>query len=183
MRHDCARRRPPNTSTEQFEKDLPVLIAACRELADYAAQYGIVTSIENHGMHLQASERVRRLVLGVARPNFKTTIDVGNFVCVDEEPYFAVRDNLPFASFIHVKDFHRKPPAADPGEGWNRSSGGAWWRGAIAGHGDIDLPTIVRAIKASGYDGYLSLEFEGLEDPRLGCRIGLDNVKRYWREA
>jgi sugar phosphate isomerase/epimerase len=37
-------------------------------------------------------------------------------------------------------------------------------------------------IKASGYDGYLSLEFEGMEDCLTGTRVGLDNLKRLWSE-
>ena len=34
----------------------------------------------------------------------------------------------------------------------------------------------------SGYDGYLGLEFEGIEDSLLGIRIGLDNLKRFLEE-
>ncbi|MCX7013100.1 MAG: sugar phosphate isomerase/epimerase [Candidatus Sumerlaeota bacterium] len=183
VRHDVAHRPAEECGTEQFDRDLPLIVETCREIADYAAPFGIATSIENHGLHVQAGERVRRVILGVNRPNFRTTIDVGNFVCVDEEPIAAVQKNLPYASFIHVKDFHRKRAGDDPGEGWRQSPAGNYWRAAIAGHGDIRLKEILQLIKKSGYDGHLSLEFEGLEDPRLACRIGLQNIRRYWNEA
>ena len=37
----------------------------------------------------------------------------------------------------------------------------------------------VKKLKAAGYEGTLSLEFEGLEDPERGVRIGYDNLRRY----
>jgi inosose dehydratase len=43
-------------------------------------------------------------------------------------------------------------------------------RGAIFGHGDIDVRMILKTIKQSGYEGYISLEFEGLEDCLPGSR-------------
>ena len=66
-RHDAGSRPVQNTLVEQFDKDLPLLADACGEVADYAAQYGITTAIENHGRHIQGKERVRRLVLAVDR--------------------------------------------------------------------------------------------------------------------
>ncbi|MCP1308233.1 sugar phosphate isomerase/epimerase family protein [Paenibacillus tyrfis] len=183
MRHDVASRPIPETSIRQFEADLPKLVEACRRIADYAAQFDIVTSVENHGFYLQASDRVLRLVHEVDRVNFKTTLDIGNFLCVDEDPVSAVSNNIPFASMVHLKDFYRRPSYRNPGEGWFKSTHGNFLRGAIVGQGDIDMPEVIRVLKASGYDGYLSVEFEGMEDPRTGSRIAMDNVRRLWQEA
>lgn len=103
MRHDVASRSLHETSYAFFEKDLPLLIHACREIADYAKQYSVITSVENHGFYIQASERVLRLVRAVDRDNFKTTLDVGNFLCVDEDPIVGVANNLPYASMFILK--------------------------------------------------------------------------------
>ncbi|MNR69114.1 hypothetical protein D3C85_1941380 [compost metagenome] len=48
------------------------------------------------------------------------------------------------------------------------------------GQGDIDMPRVLRLVKDSGYDGYLSIEFEGMEECRKGTRLGLEYVKRTW---
>jgi sugar phosphate isomerase/epimerase len=53
-------------------------------------------------------------------------------------------------------------------------------RGAIVGHGDIDMWKVIEIVKRSGYDGYVSIEFEGMEDCRLGSRIGMENARRIW---
>jgi inosose dehydratase len=179
MRHDAGSRAIPETTTAQFEADLPKLIHACREVADYAKQFGIVTSVENHGYHVQASERVHRLVLGVDRENFRTTMDIGNFLCADEDPIAAVKNNLPIASMVHFKDFYRRPAGSDLGDGWFPSKAGYHLRGAIVGHGDINIPAVAALVRESGFDGFVSVEFEGLEDCRTGSSIGMANLRRY----
>ncbi|GAB2720906.1 sugar phosphate isomerase/epimerase family protein [Paenibacillus thermoaerophilus] len=183
MRHDVASRPLDQIGIAQFERDLDRMVEACRRVADYASQYGITTSVENHGYYVQASDRVQRLVLAVDRPNFRTTLDVGNFMCADEDPVTAVQKNIGLASMVHLKDFYRRPSYRIPGEGWFQSASGNHLRGAIVGHGDIDLPEVIRVIKRSGYDGDISIEFEGLEDCLQGTKIGLANARRMWDEA
>ncbi|MUV37259.1 hypothetical protein JNUCC1_01065 [Lentibacillus sp. JNUCC-1] len=181
MRHDVSFKPPEEASYRQFEEDLPRLVEACRRIADYAQGYGITTSIENHGFYIQASERIQRIIHEVDRPNFKTTLDTGNFLCVDEEPVAAVRNNLPYASMVHIKDFYQRPRSwYHPGPGWLTTTAGNYLRGAITGHGDIDLREIIKAIKDSGYDGYISIEFEGLETCQEAAKISMDNVKKLW---
>ncbi len=184
MRHDVvAHGAVPGDDTPAFEEALPRIVAASKEIAQYAAEHGVTTSLENHGFFVQSSDRVRRIVLAVDEPNFKTTLDVGNFVCVDEDPAAAVPANLPYASIVHFKDFYIRPADADPGEGWFRSRGGKYLRGAVVGNGDIDLRSVAASIKASGYDGFASIEFEGHEDCLLGCTRGIANAKRLYAAA
>ena len=181
MRHDCGWRPIPEAGIEQFDKELPMFIDCCGELADYAAKYGITTSIENHGFYVQGSERVKRIVLGVNRANFRTTLDVGNFLCADEDPVSAAMNNISIASMIHFKDFHIKRSAPPMEEGYIKTFHGNYLRGALTGDGDVDLPRICKIINESGYEGYLSVEFEGWEDPLFACPRAIKNVKALMR--
>ncbi len=198
MRHDVAwkarqlgdeaglagvRWAPEAITIERFEASMPRMVAACVEIADYASTLGITTMIENHLFLVQSSDRVQRLLHAVNRPNFRTNLDIGNFLCVDESPVVGVTKNLPYAAMVHLKDFYIRPSYADPGEGWFRSAYGTYLRGAIFGQGDIDIREIFRVMKAQKYDGYASIEFEGIEDPALGTRISLDNALRLWQTA
>jgi sugar phosphate isomerase/epimerase len=63
------------------------------------------------------------------------------------------------------------------GEGWFESNGGAKLQGAIVGEGVVDVAGCLRALKRTRYSGFLSLEFEGPEDPRVGCSKGLANLR------
>ncbi|WP_239618556.1 sugar phosphate isomerase/epimerase family protein [Cohnella mopanensis] len=181
MRHDVA--SSVDRSIRQFANDLPKLAEACRTIADYAAQYGITTSVENHGYYIQASDRVQALINEVGRDNFRTTLDIGNFVCVDENPVVAVRNNIPYASMVHIKDFYIRSESCDPGEGWFKSAGGSYLRGAIVGHGDLDIRSALRIVRDSGYDGYLSIEFEGMEPCVNATKLALNNVRRLWKQC
>lgn len=183
MRHDVASRPIPECTIENFEKDLPRLVEACQEIADYAAQFGITTSIENHGFYVQATDRVQSLINHVDRENFKTTLDVGNFMCADEEPVAAVKKNISYASVVHIKDFYLRPAHLNPGPGWFQTISGDFLRGAIIGHGDINMREAIKVIKDSGFDGYVSIEFEGMEDSKQGSKLGMDNVRRFWDEV
>jgi len=183
MRHDVGNRPIENTSEKQFKKDLPKIANACRKIADFAKQFEIVTSVENHGFHFQHSHRVCQLIEAVDRDNFKTTLDIGNFACVDEDSILAVKQNVKYASHIHIKDFSIKSKSSlEPGAEW-KTPAGNYLRGVIVGHGDLNVAECLAIIKKSGYDGYISVEFEGIEDCRLGSRIGMANVKKYWEES
>lgn len=182
MRHDIGYRSFDKCTSEQFELDLPKVVGPCREIADYAKQFGITTSTENHGYHFQGSERIHRLVRLVDRENFRTTMDIGNFNCADEDSVSATINNVGIASFIHFKDFYIRDyvPTA---QGWFCSLHGRYLRGAITGCGDLDLRKVTKIIKDSGYDGFVSVEYEGCEECKMGAKISLDNVKALFEEA
>lgn len=181
MRHDVASRQ--GASVGQFWRELPRLADACRRIAEYAASVGVVTSVENHGYYMQSSERVLGLLAETDHPNFRLTLDIGNYMCLDEDPAAAVKRSIGEASIVHLKDFYLRRGDQDPGEGWFKTASGNYLRGAIFGQGDIDVREVLRIVKASGYDGYLSLEFEGLEECKQGSRIGLANARRIWDEV
>ena len=184
MRYDAGYRPIPEATVENFEKDLPVVADCCREVAAYAAKYGITCSVENHGYHFQNCERVHRLVDMVNLPNYRTTLDVGNFLCADGDPVASVKTNIGIASFIHFKDFFLRTAGNPPiGEGWSRTKAGHYLRATVIGHGSVELVPIVKIIKESGYDGYVSIEFEGKEDCLWACKVGLDNAKQLFAEA
>lgn len=176
MRHDCGWRPQPECTYENFNREVEIFADACGQIADKAKTYGIVTSIENHGFYVQGSERVQRVILAVNRDNFRTTLDVGNFLCVDEDPECAVLNNIGFASMIHFKDFHIRRHVTDPA-GFIKTLHGRYLRGAVTGDGDVDLPVICKIIKNSGYDGYLSIEYEGREECKFACTRAIKNVR------
>ncbi|WEG13157.1 sugar phosphate isomerase/epimerase [Pullulanibacillus sp. KACC 23026] len=180
MRHDVGFLSPKEAGLARFEKDLPQIIEACQRIADYAAPKGITTSIENHGFYVQSSERVQRVIEGVNRPNFKTTLDVGNFLCVDEDPLVAVKKNLPYASIVHLKDFYYRKDGVDRRDGWFKTANGNLLRGAIVGHGDLPMVEIIKAVKEFGYDGDISIEFEGMEECRQASKMGMDLAHALW---
>ena len=185
MRHDASGGfAAAHKGPRGFDDALPALVKGCREVTEYAATLGIRTMVENHGFFCQDSARVEKLINGVNHPNFGALVDVGNFLCADENPGEAVGRLMPYAFHCHAKDFHVKPGTAfNPGTGWFLSRGGNYLRGAIIGHGDVPLVQCLRILKRAGYDGVLSIEFEGMEDVLLGIETGLANLRRLVEEV
>ncbi len=149
------------------------------EVADYAKSVGVKTCSENHGRLMQDSGRMLELFYKVNNPNYGLLCDMANFGGVDEDSSVAVSALLDLIVHVHAKDvFVRSGMSYDPGEGFFRSRGGNFRRSTIFGHGDIPTFQILSAIKASGYDGYVSLEFEGIEDVMQAVSIGTRNIQR-----
>jgi len=175
MRHDVTRgfdQYKRYRGRKTFAQALKVVAPAIREVADYAQAKGVITTVENHGFYMQAAERVEKLLSTVDHPNFALTMDMGNFLCVNDEPVSAVKRLAKRAVMVHAKDFHVKPKKQAP-KSWLHTPTPIALRGAIAGHGNLDIPAQLRALKGAGYDGYLSLEFEGLEEPTFAIDAGL----------
>ncbi|MBO5105952.1 MAG: sugar phosphate isomerase/epimerase [Clostridia bacterium] len=156
-----------------FNNVLPRLAKGCKKITEYAKKFGIKTMVENHGFFCQDSERMEALVNTVADVNFGLQVDMGNFLCVDENPIHAVSRCAPYAYNAHVKDFIFISGEDDfPGEGFINTRGGAYIRGTVAGHGIVPIKQCTRALKKAGYDGYLTLEFEGWEENEQAIKAG-----------
>jgi sugar phosphate isomerase/epimerase len=177
MRHDAY---SPGRNVPAFAAVLPVVADACREIAEYAAEKGVVTTVENHGMFFQDSTRMEQLYAAVNHPNFGLLVDIGNFLCVDDDPIHATSLLAPYCKLAHAKDFHVKPGSEpNPGGGFFKSRGGNYLRGAIIGHGNVPVKQCVDILKAAGYSGPLVIEFEGMEDNVQALKVGLANLRGY----
>lgn len=180
MRHDITSGIKGRKYSIGYDDALETVVPRIRELADYAKTKGVMTMTENHGFYSQDALRVEKLINSVAHENFGALVDIGNFVCADEDPNRSVAILAPYAVHVHAKDFYIKSGSSiDPGEGWMKTRGANYIRGAIIGHGDCNVYQSVQALKKAGYDGYLSIEFEGYEDKVEGIRIGKDNLARF----
>lgn len=163
-----------------FEAILPGLAAAIREVADYARKKGVTTCSENHGRLVQDSDRMLQVFTAVNHPNYRYLCDIGNFGGVDEDCAIAVSKLLPFIVHVHAKDaFVRSGMRPDPGRGWNQTRAGNYRRATIFGHGDQPTYQCLKIIHQSGYNGYVSLEFEGIEDTLPAIEISMENLNRF----
>lgn len=176
LRHDmCFAPYAMGKGYRSFERNLPLLIECAKEVAEYAEQYGISTMVENHGTFCQDSGRIEALVDGVNKSNYGALIDIGNFLCVDEDPAKAVGVLKGYAFHVHAKDFFFKDGTNPPeGDGWYFTRGGNYLRGAAIGDGIVPVEKCLRILKSAGYDSYITVEYEGHED----CISGIERGKK-----
>lgn len=178
FRHDVAW-NPPADGNRSFAKNVAKLAAGCQEITEYGASIGIQTMIENHGYFCQGSFRVEMLVDEVNNQNFGVLFDMGNFLCVDEDPCQALGVLLPYIKTVHIKDFYyRDGHDGNPGEGWFNTRGGNFIQGAIVGQGIVPVSKCLHMLAASKYNGVIALEYEGLLDVLPSIKIGYNNIKK-----
>ena len=180
MRHDATYALKRYKS---FDTAVPELAEKISEISEYARTKGIKTCIENHGKICQDPDRVERLYNAVTSDNFGVLCDIGNFLCCDFDPVTSVSLVAPYTVFVHIKDFILHSGALDPaGEGYKPTRGENLYRSTILGHGNIPFKQCLRILKNAGYDGYCSVEFNGIEDPFDALPICLANLKGYFAE-
>ena len=149
------------------------IVAGLREAAAYAKEHGIILALENHGLLAGKGDQVQGLIADVGSTALKATIDTGNFLLVDEEPTDAVKILAPLAGHVHFKDF--RPANAEEAPSYPALSGKRFV-GTIIDEGVVDTREILRLLQDSGYRGWLSVEFEGLEEEKIGASRSIANL-------
>lgn len=178
MRHDASGGpEGERFSKTGFKKYLPILAKGCKAVTEYAKTQGIKTSVENHGFYCQQSDRVEALMKAVDDENFGWLVDIGNFMCADEASLEAVRVGVNYMVCAHVKDFYFVPAGEEKPDGFFDTRDGNHLCGSVLGDGVVPVRECVQMIKNSGYDGWVTLEYEGMESPLTGVPKGFEFLK------
>lgn len=179
MRFDIAYKLIGDEAVKNYKTVIKAVVPYIRRLADYAAEKGVKVVSENHGRIIQDSYRIEELITTVDHDNYGYLCDIGNFGGVDENCAEAVSRLLPYICFVHAKDaLERDGMEYDPGRGFSRTRGGKFRRATVFGQGVVPTYQILNSLHTYGYEGYISLEYEGMEDTLEAMEIGAENLKR-----
>jgi sugar phosphate isomerase/epimerase len=125
-------------------------------LGEYAMPMGLNVVVENHGSDSSKGFWVANVMKQVNKPNVGTLPDFGNFcinhpwgttqeACSDEyDRYKGIEELLPFAKGVSAKSYDFDANGNQP---------------------KIDYKRLLDLVKASGFAGYIGIEFEGFSQP------------------
>lgn len=119
-----------------------------------AEECGVLLALENHWGLGSTPEGMIRIQDTVNSPWLGLLMDTGNFL---EDPYDKLKMVAPRASFVQAKTYY---------------GGGEWYSL------DLDYDRIVKILKDVNYHGYISIEFEGKEDPKTGVRKSVELLRK-----
>jgi len=157
------------------------IIEGLSEGSKYAASKGIRLALENHGTLAGRGDQVRGII-DDARSMSGTDVlganpDTGNFLLVNQPSHEAIRQVAPVANMVHFKDFVEAP--ADH-EGWAYTAlDGRKYLGTAIGEGEVQLGQCIEELKNAGFEGWLSVEYEGAEDPFTAIPRSIENARKY----
>jgi len=136
------------------EDAFPWVIDGLQRCLPAAEKCGVLLGLENHwGLGL-TPEGVLRIVDAIDSPWLRVTMDTGNFL---EDPYDRLAKIAPKTVFVQAKTYY---------------GGGIWY--AL----DLDYDRVAAILREHAYRGYVSLEFEGREDPRTAIPKSLAVLRK-----
>jgi sugar phosphate isomerase/epimerase len=119
------------------------VVAALAECCAVAEKLGVVLAMENHGGITATPEQLLALVKPVKSPALGVNIDTGNFKTAD--PYADIAKIAPYGVVSQVKTE-------------------VFPDGKVQ---EADLPRVVKILKDANFHGYVALEYEAKEDPKV----------------
>lgn len=144
-----------------------------RTLGEYGAAHHVTALIETHDAWSQSAD-VLALLHAVASPTVKVLWDIHHTYRSGEAPAQSVAGLGSAIGYVHVKDGR---PRADAPGGWEL---------CLTNEGVVPLGEAFSALKQSGYDGYLSLEWEKkwhpeIPEPEIALPQAVPAMRRFWR--
>jgi len=130
-----------------------VMKAAC----DYSGKKGITLGMETHLGLTAKGANVIEILRRVDSPFAGCTLDISNW---HDAPYADIEACLPYATSAHIRDYY--------GEGAKKTP--------------LDMDRIFGMFAAAGYKGYMSVEYEGDEDPFTGVPKLVEKTKTLCRK-
>jgi sugar phosphate isomerase/epimerase len=132
--------KPKDDSAEAARKRC---IVALEEVCDHAAKVGVFVAIENHGGITATSEQLLAIVKPIEHGWLGVNLDTGNFKTAD--PYLDLAKMAPYAVNVQMKTEMQ-----------------------IAGKKtESDFPRLFNILREAGYRGYVALEYEADEEPKV----------------
>jgi sugar phosphate isomerase/epimerase len=133
-------------------------IKALAEVATLTDDAGIVLTVENFpGKHSAFVTAADFFEAKKEIPQLRLTFDDGN-AASGEDPVESFRKCREFIVHAHFKDWDIQ---AGPSEGYRQMLDGSYYRPALIGEGNVKTADCWKAMKESGYNGYINIEYEG----------------------
>jgi sugar phosphate isomerase/epimerase len=130
-------------------------VEAIQEACDYAAKYGVILALENHGGIVATIDQMLAVVQAVKHDWFGVNWDTGNFVSTD--PYTDLTRLAPYAVTVQIKtEIQRTGQKKE----------------------DSDLKPLIGILRAADYRGYVALEYEAAEDPKTAVPRHIETLKK-----
>ncbi len=141
------------------EQGFEWVIDSIEQILPAAEQHGVVLGLENHWGLGRTADGVLRIVDAIDSPWLQITLDTGNFFENRFEQLQTMAASDVPITLVQAKTYY---------------GGGRWYTL------DIDYGRIAAMLQQAEYRGWISLEFEGREDPSMGVPKSLEMLREHF---
>jgi len=139
-----------------LEKAYELVRKGLQECVGLAERNGVTLALENHGTFTNNPKIVLKLIDEFESKNFRSCLDTGNFP--SKIRYEAIKMVAPSAAHVHAKTYNFDKKG-------NETS--------------INYERVIKILRETGYNGFLSIEYEGAGDETRGVRKSFELLRRF----
>jgi sugar phosphate isomerase/epimerase len=142
---------------------LRLFVEMLKPVAEHAEKEGVLLLIEPEpGLLIETADQFLELMRYIDSPAVGLNFDIGHFYCVGDEPAPTVHRLARYIRHFHLEDI----------------AATRVHHHLIPGEGAIDFAATLGAIRAIGYDGWVTVElYPYVDDPDAAARTAFNRVK------
>jgi sugar phosphate isomerase/epimerase len=142
---------------------IDLFVEGLKPLAEHAHKLGVLLLIEPEPFLLvETTDQYLEVAERLNAPSIGLNFDVGHAYCVSEDIPRAIAKLAP-----HIRHYHLEDIAATRVH-----------HHLVPGLGAIDFPGVIKAIEATGYDGWLTVElYPNIDDPDAAARGAIEYLR------
>jgi sugar phosphate isomerase/epimerase len=131
------------------ETALEIFMEGLSRVVPYAIEKGVVVLIEPEpGLLIETSDQFVSFIDQFGHKGMGLNFDVGHFYCVGEDPAAKIKELKNYIFHFHLEDI---PESREH-------------RHILLGEGGIDIPGVLNAIEAIGYQDFVTVELYPYQD-------------------
>src|SRR5262249_49970777 len=165
----CAELRAPHITTEpggplapgqSRQQAIDLFVEVLKPLAEHAHSLGVMLLIEPEpGLLLETTDQYLEVAERLNAPSIGLNFDVGHAYCVGEDLPRGIARRPPPTRHYHLEDI----------------AASRVHHHLVPGAGAIDFAEVAKAIRRTGYDGWLTVElYPYIDDPDAAARTALE---------
>jgi sugar phosphate isomerase/epimerase len=141
---------------------LKLFVEMLKPVAEHAEKEGVLLLIEPEpDLLIETADQFLELMQHIDSPAIGLNFDIGHFYCAGDDPAPTVHRLAP-----HIRHFHLEDIAATRVH-----------HHLVPGEGAIDFAAVFQAIRAIGYNGWVTIElYPYVDDPDAAARLAFERV-------
>jgi sugar phosphate isomerase/epimerase len=159
----------PVAAGQSWSAALELFVEMLKPVAEHAEKEGVLLLVEPEpGLLIERADQFLEFMEQIHSPAVGLNFDIGHFYCVGDDPAATVPRMARFTRHYHLEDI----------------AASRVHHHLIPGEGAIDFAATFRAIKSSGYDGWVTIElYPYVDDPDAAARTALERIRKVLAES